>query len=141
MNKFKAGDFTSGKMGEIYKSVAKNGRCAISHKQHGEMYLVSKDALDNSISNLIETFTGFSVTLGGGASVEYQGQSIAGNMGEDLAEALASSAFDSWMGNKDTDAIEFMSIFMTSYCEAAFSCADEDLVIRKSKRYVSNGDD
>jgi hypothetical protein len=40
MKEFKAGDFTSGKMGDIYKECYKNEVAVINHKQFGISYLV-----------------------------------------------------------------------------------------------------
>jgi|GEM_PF-6340321 len=45
MNIYKAGDFTSGKMGEIYKNCFRDDYVVITHKQFGSMYLVDEEII------------------------------------------------------------------------------------------------
>tara|TARA_R110000851_G_scaffold301271_1_gene457635 strand:- start:59 stop:403 length:345 start_codon:yes stop_codon:yes gene_type:complete len=47
MHTYKAGDFTSGKMGEIYKNCFKDDYVVITHKQFGKMYLVDEEIIKN----------------------------------------------------------------------------------------------
>tara|TARA_R110000824_G_C15002762_1_gene656421 strand:+ start:415 stop:738 length:324 start_codon:yes stop_codon:yes gene_type:complete len=44
-NEFKAGDFTSGKMGEIFKACFLRGGAEISHKQFGNAFLIPEDTI------------------------------------------------------------------------------------------------
>jgi hypothetical protein len=44
-NEFKAGDFTSGKMGEIFKTCYMGGLAIINHKQFGNAYLIPEDEI------------------------------------------------------------------------------------------------
>lgn len=44
-NKFKAGDFTSGKMGEIFKSCFIKDLAIINHKQFGRAYMVPEEII------------------------------------------------------------------------------------------------
>ena len=45
MKEFKAGDFTSGKMNEIFKECYLNDTAVINHKQFGVSYLVPEDLI------------------------------------------------------------------------------------------------
>ena len=45
MNTYKAGDFTSGKMGEIFKNCFRDDYVTITHKQFGVMYLVDEEII------------------------------------------------------------------------------------------------
>ena len=45
INNFKAGDFTSGKMGEIFKTCHMDKLAVITHKQFGTAYLVPEDEI------------------------------------------------------------------------------------------------
>ena len=45
ITEYKAGDFTSGKMGAIFKSCFTNDYTTISHKQFGGMYLVDEEII------------------------------------------------------------------------------------------------
>ena len=48
-NNYKAGDFTSGKMGEIFKSVFMDSRTTvINHKQFGDCYIIPKEDMKQS---------------------------------------------------------------------------------------------
>ena len=43
MERYKAGDFTSGKMGEIFKTCFQQDSVLINHKQFGDMFLINSD--------------------------------------------------------------------------------------------------
>ena len=45
MKEFKAGDFTSGKMGEIFRECFIKDGVVISHKQFGKAYLIPEDII------------------------------------------------------------------------------------------------
>tara|TARA_R110000851_G_C12976340_1_gene555866 strand:+ start:142 stop:456 length:315 start_codon:yes stop_codon:yes gene_type:complete len=53
MEEFKAGDFTSGKMGKIFKGCFIGGSVTITHKQFGKSYLVSEELLRAAILNIL----------------------------------------------------------------------------------------
>jgi hypothetical protein len=44
---YKAGDFTSGKMGKIFKQCFSEDKVIINHKQFGRFYMVSEDIFAN----------------------------------------------------------------------------------------------
>ena len=50
-NEFKAGDFTSGKMGDIYKECYRNELAVINHKQFGKAYLIPEQFLCELVVN------------------------------------------------------------------------------------------
>ena len=45
MNTYKAGDFTSGKMGDIFRNCFRDDYVIITHKQFGRSYLVDEDII------------------------------------------------------------------------------------------------
>ena len=56
---YKAGDFTSGKMGEIFKKCFTDDVCVISHKQFGTMYLINEDPIRVLAIDLLTKSWGF----------------------------------------------------------------------------------
>tara|TARA_R110002111_G_scaffold44030_8_gene80255 strand:+ start:1853 stop:2176 length:324 start_codon:yes stop_codon:yes gene_type:complete len=44
-NEFKAGDFTSGKMGDIFKACFLRGGAQINHKQFGSAFLIPEETI------------------------------------------------------------------------------------------------
>ena len=52
MKEFKAGDFTSGKMGEIFKECYFNSATIINHKQFGKSYMIPVDMIRIIVLNI-----------------------------------------------------------------------------------------
>ena len=51
LNEFKAGDFTSGKMGDIFKSVFMDSKTTvINHKQFGDCYVIPKTEMKAAVN-------------------------------------------------------------------------------------------
>lgn len=53
MNEFKAGDFTGGKMGEIFRTCCFQDLAIINHKQMGRIYMMPEDLVRTITLNLI----------------------------------------------------------------------------------------
>ncbi len=57
INNFKAGDFTSGKMGEIFKGVFMDSRTTIiNHKQFGDCYVIPKSEMKEAVNFVFNSF-------------------------------------------------------------------------------------
>jgi hypothetical protein len=54
MKEFKAGDFTSGKMGEIFKECFFRDVVVINHKQFGKAYMMPDDLVKAMVFNILE---------------------------------------------------------------------------------------
>jgi hypothetical protein len=59
MKKYKAGDFTSGKMGEIFKNCFTHDYVPINHKQFGDMYLVDQEIIKTMAIRGLQTDSEF----------------------------------------------------------------------------------
>jgi hypothetical protein len=57
--RFKAGDFTSGKMGEIYKTAYMCDYAIIDHRQFGRSYLLNQDVEQMRLWQLMKLVPGF----------------------------------------------------------------------------------
>lgn len=56
---YKAGDFTSGKMGEIFKSVFMEPyTTVINHKQFGDCYIIPKNRMKDAVNFALSSFLG-----------------------------------------------------------------------------------
>jgi len=53
-NEFKAGDFTSGKMGEIFKECFLRDVAVINHKQFGKAYMIPESIVRTMVLNILE---------------------------------------------------------------------------------------
>ena len=54
MKEFKAGDFTSGKMGEIFKECFLQDVAVINHKQFGKAYMIPESIVRTMVLNILE---------------------------------------------------------------------------------------
>ena len=54
MKEFKAGDFTSGKMGEIFKECFLHDMAVINHKQFGKAYMIPENIVRSMVLNILE---------------------------------------------------------------------------------------
>lgn len=57
---FKAGDFTSGKMSEIFKKCFIEDLAVINHKQFGKAYMIPEETLAVSVKVILENNESFS---------------------------------------------------------------------------------
>jgi len=58
-DEFKAGDFTSGKMGEIFKSCFIKDMAVINHKQFGKAYMIPEEIVRVVVINLLSKHNEF----------------------------------------------------------------------------------
>jgi hypothetical protein len=76
-NKFRAGDFTSGKMGQIFKEVFMGRETTIiNHKQFGECYVIPKTEMKKEVNFILGSLLNITVDHKDGLMVVTEGSEV-----------------------------------------------------------------
>ena len=74
---FKAGDFTSGKMGQIFKEAFMGlETTTINHKQFGDCYLIPKSEMKQAVNFMLGSFLNLTVEDKDGLMVAVKGSKV-----------------------------------------------------------------
>lgn len=77
LNTYKAGDFTSGKMGQIFKDVFfDNNTTVINHKQFGECYMIPKERMKEAVNFVLGSFLDIKIKESGGKLECFSGANL-----------------------------------------------------------------